>query len=109
MTDRLVKLVRDNTARNLSDSKVIYKPVEDKELALKELRKKLIEESVEYLENPSLEELTDVYEVLIELVHSDLGLQLGNLIIEADSKRVKRGSFEDFVGMYVNTKEADVV
>ena len=55
------------------------------------LRKKLVEEAIEYLIDPSPEELADVLEVVLELLKIN-GPKVIDALIE---KRALRGAFED--------------
>jgi len=65
-----------------------YKKFEDCEKAL---RMKLVEEAIEYLLNPSVEELADVVEVVLELVRRE-GTKVMDVILK---KREERGGFKD--------------
>jgi len=58
------------------------------------LKKKLQEEVHEFLENPCIEELADIKEVLLALADS-LGYIPEELEFVRVSKRIERGSFED--------------
>lgn len=103
---RLVKLIRDRMGELLSTSTVRYAPIPDRATRIRALRSKLVEESAEYLANPSLGELADVLEVVRALAEQDLDLGGGAVALvlaEAASKRRERGGFRDGVGMYVET------
>lgn len=109
MRPRLVKLVRDGVGALLGHSTVSYEPIPDDSgpgfagTAIGALRRKLIEEAVEYLENPSKGELADVYEVVCALAKHDLGLEFHEVQDEAERKLEERGGFEGLTGMYVTT------
>lgn len=98
---RLVKLVRDRVGEKLAHSTVIYAPILMREQAIKELRKKLIEEAIEYIENPCIEELADVYEVFRALCEHDLNIDTYVVREMALDKRDDRGGFDKLIGMYV--------
>jgi len=96
---KLMKLVRDRVEEFLGDSTVQYLPLSKSEHKV-ELRKKLIEESIEYLSEPSLEELADVYEVVCALAQVDLDLNISEVMYEAREKREERGGFDFGIGMF---------
>ncbi len=104
MRQRLVKLVRDSIGQFVGDSTVTYAPIEDPAEAVAALRLKLVEEAVEYLCDPCLGELADVWEVARALAVHDLGLAgMRAIEEEAHGKARERGTFERLVGMYVLT------
>lgn len=107
MSERLVKLVRDRIADVAGHSTVEYKPIGDPELVKQELRKKLVEEALEYLMDPSASEAADVWEVLCCLIKVDLDSTLGDVVLLASCKRTQRGSFLEGVGMYVDTQATE--
>jgi predicted house-cleaning noncanonical NTP pyrophosphatase (MazG superfamily) len=92
------KLIRDNipeiirnTGSNCSVD--IATPSEIR----KYLAKKLVEESQEFEEEPSLEELADIYEVIMAILSEyswDYGWTYGALVAKAASKRTIRGGFK---------------
>lgn len=101
---RLIKLVRDEIGGHLSDhggGRVRYGPITNKERYIKELRRKLMEEALEYLLDPCAEELIDVYEVVAALAQYDLELNMQELSDIARLKREDRGGFDHATGMYV--------
>jgi predicted house-cleaning noncanonical NTP pyrophosphatase (MazG superfamily) len=101
---RLVKLVRDRVARHAPPgSTVDYRPIDDPDAAIRELRAKLVEEAVEYLLEPSVAELADVLEVIAGLARHDLGVSPATVAAVARDKCADRGGFADLVGMYVTT------
>lgn len=103
---RLVKLVRDRVAQFINaDVGVEYRPIEDKAVAIEELRKKLLEECAEYLMNPSIGELADIYEVIRALAIHDLGFENGlhDIATEAREKAAERGGFDMLTGMWATT------
>jgi predicted house-cleaning noncanonical NTP pyrophosphatase (MazG superfamily) len=103
MHKRFVKLVRDRIPQFVGDSTVVYEPIADHDKRLDALRRKLVEESIEYLMNPSVEELADVYTVLGALLNYDLSVKWQDLYKAAQSKRHERGEFDDGLGMYIYT------
>ena len=103
----LVKLVRDRVGVLLPRPGVEYAPINSELLFINELRKKLAEEAAEYLIDPNLSELADVYEVVRALAARDLGLRIGDVIREARRKRDERGGFVAGVGMYANSGHVD--
>ncbi len=98
--DRLVKLVRDRIGHVVRDSTVSYRPIEDREVAIKALRRKLVEEALEYMEDPCVGELADVLAVVHALALIDVGCGWMAVEEEADAKAAERGGFTDLVGMY---------
>lgn len=111
---RLVKLVRESRPRAAAGFDGDYEPIADRALALDALRAKLVEESVEYLLNPSVGELADVQQVVDALATHDpalgddgraLGGARGKLALlrERQAKRAERGGFDYMIGMWVRT------
>lgn len=98
--ERLVKLVRDLIPEKVTARGVVYKamPPEDHQ---RMLRRKLVEEAIEYLEEPSVEELCDVLEVVEALAVIGHGITLNGLEFVRDDKHTERGGFVDGIGMYV--------
>lgn len=89
----LVKLVRDNVDELVGGpGTCTYEPLPHDE-HVKALRAKLAEEVGEYLVDPSLGELADVYEVVAALARIDLGVPYGVLVDAAAHKREVRGGF----------------
>ena len=58
------------------------------------LRKKLVEETDEFLKEPSIEELADVQEVVLALAEN-MGFTRDDLEIVREAKVIQRGGFED--------------
>lgn len=102
---RLVKIVRDRVEQFVGDCRVQYRQVSS-DVLVKGLRKKLIEESVEYLEDPCLAEAADVYEALCALAEHDLGASMEDVIEEARAKREERGGFNGSALFIVTTPES---
>jgi predicted house-cleaning noncanonical NTP pyrophosphatase (MazG superfamily) len=97
---RLVKLVRDGIQAFLGgDVTIEYTPLSEDEHR-RALRRKLIEEGVEYMEDPCLGELADVYEAVRALAKRDLGLEMDDVIRLARIKRAERGGFDGGTGMF---------
>ena len=89
------KLVRDKipTIINNNGGKCEYVVLSDKEYKQK-LQEKLLEEVHEYLENPSLEELADISEVLLAILYQR-GDNLDTLTDARIKKMNERGRFHD--------------
>lgn len=99
---RLVKLVRDDVERFCGGNMVVtYEPMGRKEHSL-ELRKKLVEEALEYVLEPSMDELADVLEALIALARRDLAASLADVMNAAIRKRKHKGGFDRGLGMYLH-------
>jgi len=102
-----IKLVRDDIGARLGgDGTITYEPISDREEHVRLMRKKLVEEAAEYLTNPSVGELADVYAVLRALAIVDLGTtpeEVGRVALE---KHNERGGFERGMLM-VGHHEAD--
>lgn len=98
---KLIKLVRDriDTFTEGFHDRLVYETL-SKEEHIVELRKKLLEECAEYLLDPSLGELADIYEVVRALAHCDLDVSLGEVERAATKKRAERGGFTEGLGMY---------
>lgn len=97
------KLVRDKIVDiiNKEGKQATYSVLNDEEY-LNELNKKLIEESHEFIEENSIEELADVMEV-IESIMSVKNISWDEVREIQNSKRNKRGGFEDKI--YLETVE----
>lgn len=93
----LVKLVRGRFL-DAKGAHIIFQPV-DKESYLRLIRRKVREEAIEYVDDPSLGELADVYEA-VRCVASAEGWTMRQVHIEADRKRTERGDYEDGVAMF---------
>lgn len=102
--ERLVKLVRDNIGQHLIEDSIIYKPMPPGEY-IEHLRKKGIEEAIEYAFTPSVEELADMLEVTASLAKRDMDVSWEELMHVMKQKRADRGSFELGMGMYVEVTE----
>lgn len=102
---RLVKIVRDNVGQFLGTTEVVYEGAVMVDV-IEGLKKKLVEEAVEYVVNPSIGELADILEVVAGLAHYELGLGeggFGEVMAEMVSKREERGAFKKGIGMFVYT------
>jgi predicted house-cleaning noncanonical NTP pyrophosphatase (MazG superfamily) len=101
---RLVKLVRERVGRFIGgDQTVTYERITDERVIVDSLRKKLLEECAEYLLDPSVGELADIYEVLRALAMHDIAVTWADVQEEARAKTRERGAFLIPVGMYVQT------
>jgi predicted house-cleaning noncanonical NTP pyrophosphatase (MazG superfamily) len=103
MRQRLVKLVRDDIAQFVGDSTIEYKQIDDPDEYIKLLRGKLVEEAVEYILSPSVDELADIFEVIKALAKNDLNVSLTDVYDKNEAKFDERGGFEDGIGMYCLT------
>lgn len=107
MPSRFIKLVRDKVGED--SDRVVYERCigftdDDFHWAL---RRKLMEEAIEYFEHGEWEELVDVFEVVWALsqVHG-VGKGMHILKRDADRKRVAKGSFMGRVAMWIH-REAE--
>lgn len=100
---KLVKIVRDQIPLLVGHERgaVIYQGA-SREQVVEGLRKKLVEEALEYLLDPSAEELADVIEVAHALRHWDLDISPTELHEIGTRKRDERGAFFDGIGMFVS-------
>lgn len=100
---RLVKLVRDRVGQFIGNAqRVTYEPISSID-HVPLLRAKLVEEVVEYLQNPSIGEAADVFEALRGLAEVDLACTIDEIEAEANAKRAARGGFDEGTGMFVTT------
>lgn len=87
------KLVRDKIPEIIeADGKKCDVEIASKEEHYELLKKKLIEETDEFLEDENLEELADVMEVLFSLAES-LGYEEEDLLNKKEEKKEERGGF----------------
>lgn len=105
---RLVKLVRDRVKAAMpGDERVLIAPIPDRETALGLLRAKLIEEAIEYLLDPSPEELADVLEVVHGLAMHDMKLGkteqdcMRAIEFYRELKLRDRGGFTEMKALYI--------
>jgi predicted house-cleaning noncanonical NTP pyrophosphatase (MazG superfamily) len=97
----LIKLVRDQVHQSLGggEGSLEYGKVPtDQHQPL--LRRKLFEEVSEYCEDPSLEELADLVEVISALSETAHSSSLQEVIRIAQAKKKLKGGFEGATGMY---------
>lgn len=100
----LIKLVRDKVGELLAGGgKVSYEPLDDRELHVKLLREKLIEEALEYHKKPSVGEAADVLQALFDLVDLDLRASRADLEEARVDKYNERGGFLEGTAMFVTT------
>ena len=88
------KLVRDRIPEILKQSGKAFsvRPAEDKAEYVSMLKEKLSEEVNEFLENPCIEELADIQEVLDALTHN-VGATPIEVIQVKEAKARTRGAF----------------
>jgi predicted house-cleaning noncanonical NTP pyrophosphatase (MazG superfamily) len=95
-----IKLVRDAIGERLGgEGTITYEPINDEATHIALLRRKLIEEAVEYLTDPSVGELADVLEVVWSLAVVDLRAPFEVVEQRAKTKRIERGGFKRGVAM----------
>jgi len=102
------KLVRDRIVDKINSKEsniASYRVLDDNEY-LNELNKKLIEESNEFIEENSIEELGDVMEV-IESIMKVKNISWDDVRKAQDIKREKNGGFEKRI--YLETVEEDEI
>lgn len=88
------KLIRDNIPEIIKkNGQTAYISVLDDESYSAELRKKLIEETQEYLESEEPEELADILEV-VEALANTRGKTLDEILEIKMQKAIKNGKFE---------------
>lgn len=98
---KLVKLVRDKIMPRGVEYVAVHDQIYSENQHIRLLRRKLIEEAIEYLEEPSREELADVLQVVNDLVVIDLKSNMGRLETDRLEKYAHRGGFEDGTGMFI--------
>jgi predicted house-cleaning noncanonical NTP pyrophosphatase (MazG superfamily) len=90
-----IKLVRDHVGECLGgEGTITYESISDEEQHATLLRRKLVEEAVEYLTDPSVRELADVLEVIWSLSRVDLKCPWEVVVNRAKMKRAERGGFD---------------
>ncbi len=92
-----MKLIRDKVPLIMQQANVKYKAkIADNDEYKTFLREKILEETDEFMEDPSLEEAADIYEVLIALT-KNWGFDMRDVVKAADRKRETHGGFEERV------------
>lgn len=90
---RYYKLVRDKIPQIIeAQGKTCQYSILDQQTYLEMLDAKLNEELAEYQESKSLEELADLYEVMLAVLAAR-GYTPAQLLAAADEKRAERGGF----------------
>lgn len=90
-----VKLVRDRVSERIGENRSFhYERFGNRKHHIKLLRAKLLEEAAEYVLEPSMGELADVFEVVRALADIDLASTYDALVAAADAKAAQRGGFE---------------
>jgi predicted house-cleaning noncanonical NTP pyrophosphatase (MazG superfamily) len=100
---RLVKLVRDRIGRHLGSSQVTYTRIEDRQEFLDALKAKMLEEYLEYLIKPGVDELADMLQVMRDLAEEHLQVPFSQVEVRRQEKFADRGGFFGQMGMYVQT------
>jgi predicted house-cleaning noncanonical NTP pyrophosphatase (MazG superfamily) len=93
MSGYTIKLVRDRIEEVGPARAIDYEEVTGSIQHRKLLRVKLMEEVGEYLVDPSVEELADIYQVLVDLAVTDLGSDIGEVRSLSRAKAEERGGF----------------
>jgi len=93
-----MKLVRDHIPEIIEeDGRTCYwRKVNDHSEHMMRLKHKIIEETDEFIENPSCEEAADMLEVVKTFININ-GLKFEDVVKTAKKKAKKRGSFQDGV------------
>ena len=92
MTKKYNKLIRDRIPEIIeSNGKSCVVEVASKQQYFKKLIDKLQEEVEEFVENPCIEELADVLEVVWSIEHAT---DWGSLVLAQLDKRCERGGFK---------------
>ena len=101
------KLVRDKIPQIIKSQNYTceYHLLTDIEY-VKELKAKIIEEAKELSEDYNLEELADVYEVMLAIANN-LGYSLKDIEEKANFKRQRKGSFHNKVFLESYQKNTD--
>jgi predicted house-cleaning noncanonical NTP pyrophosphatase (MazG superfamily) len=99
---KLVKLVRDSIMPPGVEYTAVHDQIYSHEEHVRLLRRKLIEEAIEYFEKPTREELADVLQVINDLVFIDLRSNMGRLESERLTKYADRGGFEGGTAMFIS-------
>jgi hypothetical protein len=66
----------------------------------------MLEEVNEFIDDPSLDEAADIYEVFLTFI-KNWGFELTDVIKQADTKREERGGFEERVVLLKTMSEAN--
>ena len=85
----MTKLVRDKVP-SLTSARFV---TVDRDTACSLLKHKLVEEVVEFISRPSVEELADIVEV-VDALSKCLGSSLAEVLVVKEVKRVEKGGFE---------------
>ena len=103
--ERLVKLFA-TTSVTTRRRGLLFAPIEDADVLMTLLRRKLREEAIEFADDPSIEELADVYQAMLTIAQAE-GWSMDEVADAARAKYLERGGFWRGVGMYVITKDSD--
>ena len=91
----LVKLIRDKVPLIMEQANVKYEARHaDNDEYKTLLREKILEETDEFIEEPSVEEAADIYEVFLCII-KNWGFDIRDVVKEADRKRETHGSFSE--------------
>lgn len=107
---RMAKLVRDSVEKHVPgfNPEIKYERISDQETFRKELRRKLGEETIEYLIEPDNEnELADVLDIVLEIARYEFAMDPDQLFEIVKKKRRRIGGFKIGMGMYVLTLDRE--
>ena len=98
----LVKVVRDRVQESMlnGEHRIVYKRIVDRAELVEFLKRKLGEELIEYMLNPSVDELGDILATTAALAKHDLHVDWIEVEAAATAKYRRRGGFEIGTGMY---------
>ena len=89
------KLVRDRIPEVLTNKEIKFSThVADEKEYLEKLHEKLVEEVAEFVEDPCIEEIIDIFEVL-DVLRNVYDYKFEDLKLERKRKRISRGGFND--------------
>lgn len=96
----LVKMVRDGIPMALGEPATLTYTVLSFDARRRALRRKLGEEALEYIDEPSMGELADVYAVVEALAKLEFGQSISDVAAMARRKAEACGGFERGLGMF---------
>ena len=90
-----MKLVRDHIPEIIEEDgrSCYWRKVNDHTEHMQRLKLKIIEETDEFIENPSCEEAADMLEVIKTFIDIS-GLKFDDVLITAENKSIERGGFK---------------
>ena len=92
-----MKLIRDKIPMIMKQAGIKFEArIADNDEYKSLLEEKLHEEAREFMDEPSLEEAADIYEVFLTII-ANWGFSIDDVVIQADFKREEKGSFNERV------------